>query len=216
MGTSYTSDRCVGTFCGNPEDVLTIDPGVSYTCSDSRNKCTFSCPNHASANEPESLLCDAQTLQFLTGSRKRVSCSNCPSFGPDSSFTLATGLINMQTACKYVTKGDEDIHLSIQCDLICLNRAIPSVDLSKQLLERVRCVKNVDTGASKWMSLIRDQFWPQFGLICDHSVKPPPPKKCPTLRETYQVDVTSVIVKCTWEMRGFYSLHTLNRKSCFN
>ena len=156
--TPATKVRCAGTFCGNPEDVLTIDLGVSYTCSDSSNKCTFSCPNHASANEPESLLCDAQTLQFLTGSRKRVSCSNCPSFGPDSSFTLATGLLNMQTACKYVTKGDEDIHLSIQCDLICLNRAIPSVDLSKQLLERVRCVKNANTGASKWISLVRDQF----------------------------------------------------------
>ena len=127
---------------------------------------------------------------------------------------MATDLLNMQTACKYVTKGDEDIHLSIQCDLICLNRAIPSVDLSKQLLERVRCVKNANTGVSNWMSLLRDQFgitsviaFKSTGtvnrdILCDHSVKPPPPKQCPPLLETYEIDA-SVIIRCTWEMCGF-------------
>merc|ERR1711935_450626 len=134
--------KCGATVCGDPEDVVEIGAGASYTCDG--NSCTFACSEEDVSPSLPQLICNSQTSKFVTGPIKRVSCNaNCAPFGPDSGFRLDTKL---KKFCKQQANGLE------QCDLICRNRAKPTVEQTKQEVKRIRCHQNDRTGEAKWMA----------------------------------------------------------------
>jgi len=202
--------KCGATVCGDPEDVVEIGAGASYTCDG--NSCTFACSEEDVSPSLPQLICNSQTSKFVTGPIKRVSCNaNCAPFGPDSGFRLDTKL---KKFCKQQANGLE------QCDLICRNRAKPTVEQTKQEVKRIRCHQNDRTGEAKWMALVNNAFGiPSLtpilqavnatemairDVVCDKAVKPTPPKpkRCPDVGDTYKIS-TNVKVRCQWELCSF-------------
>merc|ERR1712176_1711069 len=207
--------KCGKTVCGGPEDVLEIDAGVDYVCDDTSGVCTFSCGAGRNAVRPSlgNIVCNKATSKWATGAITRVSCNaNCPPFGPDSGFRLDTKLIKK---CKQMPDGLE------QCDLMCRNMAKPAVDQTKQLLDRIRCHQDEDTGDAMWMAVSHSSFGvPSLetieqapnatavairDVVCDKEViiVPPKPKRCDSIQDHYKIN-SNVKKRCSKDLCSFH------------